>query len=80
MEGFYKTKLLVEVEVMTQFGPDDAKKVVETSLISPAKPAITGLKFVSGTTNYNGPHKNPNNVFVLYNPNLPQIEQFPFMT
>ena len=59
MEGFYTTKLTFEVDVSTQFGPEDAKKIIESRLIGPATPAISNLRLISGWTNYSVPHKLP---------------------
>ena len=50
MDDFYTTKLLVEVEVKTQFGPDGALSLVKTNLIWPA---VTGLKVLKAESNFN---------------------------
>jgi hypothetical protein len=55
-EEFYTTKLLIEVDVSTQFGPRDAICLVKTLLKCPA---ITSVSIKSGHTNYNGPHEPP---------------------
>lgn len=72
--SFYRTKLVLEVEVSTQFGPEDAKIMIEDIL---NKPAISNLIFLCGRTNYIKPLVSPSEQFIDYDPSIPQNEQFP---
>ncbi len=49
---FYRTKLMVEVEISHQFSPRDAMSMVEIRLNPATIPAIKNFKIVSGETNY----------------------------
>jgi hypothetical protein len=46
---WYKTKVTIEVEVQTQFGPNDAINLVDMNL---RYPAITGLTLLKVESDY----------------------------
>lgn len=46
---FYKTRLVIEVEVETQFGPESAMNLIIARLQCPA---VTDITMLSGETNY----------------------------
>lgn len=57
---FYNTKILVEVDVSTQFGPNDAVNLVRTNLKCPA---VSNIKIKEVRTDF-VVHKAPSGVMM----------------
>jgi hypothetical protein len=54
--GFFTTRITVEVEVHTQFGPEAAIQLVRDRL---KVPAVNAVRVTVCATNYAGPHCAP---------------------
>lgn len=65
----YKTKLTVEIEVETQFGPLDAISMVD---ILTRVPAINSLNLIKLETDYNPPEGFPKNEQLKAMNNIPR--------
>jgi hypothetical protein len=50
MEDFYTTKIVVELELSTQMGPDSAFNILHTSFVP--MPACRGMKVLSAESNF----------------------------
>jgi hypothetical protein len=49
---FYKTKVIIEVEVSHQFDPEDGIRIVTGRLTGADIPAITSVKVIEAKSNY----------------------------
>ncbi len=61
--GFFTTRIIIEVEVHTQFGPEMAIQLVRDRL---KVPAVNAIRFSECATNYVGPHHDPVDYFVPF--------------
>jgi hypothetical protein len=52
MKEFYTSKLTLEIEVSTQFGPDDAVQIIASLTKKNYVPAIKSVKLTNLTTDY----------------------------
>lgn len=65
----HKTKLTVELEVETQFGPDSAIKIVDCVT---RIPAITSVNVIKLETDYVPPEGFPHNIELKAMQNIPK--------
>lgn len=51
-DGFYTTKVLIEVEYSHQFDPVRGMDIITTRLTGPSIPAVKSIKMIKAESNY----------------------------